>query len=92
MGSEMCIRDRAYTCMQSTMDAAGASSKVRKELGNGTDIRQSRVIRCAILDITDPLAARTLQEKYFFASPINEYPPANKAQKRHQGVGSVLAR
>ena len=74
-------KTRAYTCMQSTMDAAGASSKVRKELGNGTDIRQSRVIRCAILDITDPLAARTLQEKYFFASPINEYPPANKAQK-----------
>jgi hypothetical protein len=32
------------------MDAAGASSTVRKELGEqGNDIRQSRVIRCAML-------------------------------------------
>ena len=48
------------------MDGGGTDGTVRRELGkascagsscdtNGFDIRYSRVIRCAVLDVSDPL-------------------------------------
>lgn len=44
-------------------------------------MRNSRVIRCAQLDITDPLNAKLIAEKYWFASPAAEHPKAGSAQK-----------
>jgi hypothetical protein len=64
----------AYTCLQSGMDG-GANSTHRKALGGGvSSIRNSRVIRCAMLDITDPLDAKLLAEKYYFSSPVWRFP------------------
>ena len=67
----------AYTCLQSGMDA-GASGSVRNTLGGGSSIRNSRVIRCAMLDITDPLNTRFLAEKYFFSSPMWRFPTGDQ--------------
>jgi len=55
-------KTRAYTCQQSTMDGGGTSEGDRGGLGAAShncdtddcDIRYSRVIRCAILDISEP--------------------------------------
>ena len=63
------------------MDGGKTSGDVRKEIGNGTDVRNSRVIRCAQLDITDPLNAKLIAEKYWFASPVAEHPKPGSAQK-----------
>ena len=68
----------AYTCLQSGMDG-GANETDRKTLGGGvSSIRNSRVIRCAMLDITDPLNARLLAEKYFFSSPMWRFPTGDQ--------------
>jgi hypothetical protein len=67
----------AYTCLQSVMDA-GASGTLRITLGGGSSIRNSRVIRCAMLDITDPLNATLKAEKYFFSSPISRFPEGDQ--------------
>ena len=48
---------------QSTMDGGKTSGSKRGQLGGGShncdsndcDIRYSRVIRCAVLDVSDPL-------------------------------------
>jgi hypothetical protein len=67
----------AYTCLQSCMDA-GLSGSLRTAFGGGSSIRNSRVIRCAMLDISDPLNARLLAEKYFFSSPMWRFPTGNQ--------------
>ena len=66
----------AYTCLQSGMDAGEESEDNRQKLlgGGVSDIRNSRVIRCAMLDIKDPLNAKLLAEKYFFSSPSWRFP------------------
>lgn len=74
-------KNTAYTCQQSTMDGGKTSGGARKEIGNGTDVRNSRVIRCAVLDITNPLNAKLTAEKYYFASPVAEHPKAGQGQK-----------
>jgi len=63
------------------MDGGKTSGSVRKDIGNGTDVRNSRVIRCAALDITDPLNAKLKSEKYYFASPVAEHPKKGQGQK-----------
>jgi hypothetical protein len=69
----------AYTCLQSGMDAGLSSGTQRKNIGGGvSSIRNSRVIRCAVLDITDPLNARLLAEKYFFSSAAWRFPSADQ--------------
>jgi hypothetical protein len=60
----------AYTCLQSGMNGEGSIELLQDGKDN---LRNSRVIRCAVLDIADPLNAKLKAEKYFFASPANRH-------------------
>jgi hypothetical protein len=65
---------------------AGASGSHRTTLGGGSSIRNSRVIRCAVLDIADPLNPTLKAEKYFFASRAKRYMKAESGQTEQKDI------
>jgi len=73
-------KTRAYTCQQSTMDGDNKAGAI-------TTAQNSRVIRCAVLDISDPLNAQLVSEKYFFASPAFKHPYAKDGKTTNATSG-----
>jgi len=79
-------KSRAYTCLQSTMDA-DANSTLSTALGGGvSSIRNSKVIRCAMLDITETMNPRLMSEKYLFSSPISRFPTGSQDNIKLSGA------
>jgi len=74
-------KTRAYTCQQSTMDGDDKAGAINTA-------RNSRVIRCAVLDISDPLNAQLVSEKYFFASPASKHPYKTKVTNATSGTST----